>query len=66
MEKGLNMAISFYGSAAALAREMGVTRGHVSHWVTGRHLITPERCKQLEDLTKGRIKRADLRPDLFK
>jgi DNA-binding transcriptional regulator YdaS (Cro superfamily) len=37
----------------------------VSHWLTGRKAITPERAKQIEDATGGLVKRHELRPDIF-
>lgn len=41
------------------------TQTLVSHWETGAVRVSAERAAQLEAVTKGGIRRSDLRPDLF-
>lgn len=50
---------------ADFAAQLEVTPGLVSQWLSGRTAITAERAIQIEDVTKGFVKRAQLRPDLF-
>lgn len=52
-------------SQAELAELVGVSQGMVSHWLTGRKAITPERAKQIEHATGGAVRRHELRPDIF-
>jgi DNA-binding transcriptional regulator YdaS (Cro superfamily) len=52
-------------SQADVAELMGVSQAMVSHWLTGRKAITPERAKQIEHATGGAVRRHELRPDIF-
>lgn len=56
----LRRAISQGQFAAAL----GVTQPAVQHWLTGRLKISAERAMQIERLTHGEVRAAELRPDL--
>jgi DNA-binding transcriptional regulator YdaS (Cro superfamily) len=48
-----------------LAKLLNVTQGLISQWVRGETKITAERAIQIEKATKGKVSRAELRPDIF-
>lgn len=56
-------AIDSFPSQAAFAKALGVTPMAVSQWKARR--IPPERCRDIERVTNGKVTRRDLRPDLF-
>jgi DNA-binding transcriptional regulator YdaS (Cro superfamily) len=60
MNAGLRDAVKAMGSIAALARELGITRGAVSQW----HRVPLSRIVAIEKITG--VPRQKLRPDLFK
>lgn len=47
------------------AKMLGVTQGTIGHYESGRRLPAPETATTIEVVTKGAIKRAELRPDIF-
>lgn len=49
----------------AFAKSVGVTQGAVHQWVTGKLKVTPEKAREIERATGGKVKRMDLRPDIF-
>lgn len=52
-------------SQQAFGDLIGVSQGLVWQWLNGRLPVKPERAKQIEQATRGAIKRHDLRPDIF-
>jgi DNA-binding transcriptional regulator YdaS (Cro superfamily) len=50
----------------ALAVQLDTTRATINRWESGVRTITAEKSVEIETRTKGRISRAELRPDLFK
>lgn len=52
-------------SQEGLARLVGVSQQAISHYETGRKVPTARIAVALEKATRGGIKRATLRPDLF-
>ncbi len=50
---------------ADFAKQMEVSQGAVSQWLSGESRITAERALEIEAKTKGAVKRYELRPDLF-
>lgn len=50
---------------ASFAERLGVTQGLIHQWLNGRTRITAERAKQIEKVTRGKIKSHELRPDIF-
>lgn len=50
---------------AAVAREMGVTPGMVSHWVTDRRGIAAEWVLKLCALSDWRMTPHEVRPDIY-
>lgn len=65
MNEHFERAIKVFGNGAALGRAMKVSRTTISKMRKNKIIITAERAKQLEKLTKGVVTRYDLRPDLF-
>ena len=49
----------------ALARRLGISKTWFSMIVTGRKLPSPELARDIELLTGRKVKRAELRPDIF-
>ena len=60
----LDKAISRFGSQAKLARAIGVTPMAVTNWKK-RGGVPAEQCGKIEVVTGGKVKRRDLRPDIF-
>ena len=48
-----------------LAEQLGCSDKLVSHWRTGRQRPSPKFARRLEALSNGRVKAADLRPDIY-
>ncbi|MGH8652165.1 MAG: helix-turn-helix domain-containing protein [Gammaproteobacteria bacterium] len=64
MNTALQHAICCVGSQAALARCLGIRSQAVQQWTTtGR--APAERCLALEQATRGKVSRYELRPDVF-
>lgn len=55
-------ALQITGGVSAMAKSLGLTPWAVSKW---RHRVPAERCRQIEELTAGQVRREELRPDLF-
>ena len=60
----LEEAIAEAGSAGEFAKRLGVTAQAVSLWRKGGR-ISPERAIDIENATAGKVRRSDLRPDLW-
>ena len=58
----IEKAYEIVGGISAMARHFNVTPWAVSKW---RERVPAERCAKIEELTKGKIKKSDLRPDLW-
>ena len=65
MTIGLEKAILYFGSQAALGRELGLKRTTVNSWVKKRSRMPAEVAVTIEKLTRSTVLREDLRPDLF-
>lgn len=52
-------------TAASLAQALEISRGHLSHIMSGRFRPSAELAVRIERETAGAVKRAALRPDLF-
>lgn len=59
----LEKAIRIFGSAAALARELGVTPMAVSLWKANG--VPVRRAKEIQKITQNRVTAQELRPDIF-
>jgi DNA-binding transcriptional regulator YdaS (Cro superfamily) len=53
------------GSQSELAVNLGITQQNVSRLMTRGKRVSPELAVKIELMTGGKIKRSDLRPDLF-
>jgi hypothetical protein len=53
------------GSMIAFARKIGISKTWFSLIVTGRKLPSPELARDIELSTGRKVKRAELRPDIF-
>jgi DNA-binding transcriptional regulator YdaS (Cro superfamily) len=60
---GLKTAIQHFGSRKALAEAMGLTVMAIHQWETRQ--VPAERAVQIEQITGGKVKRQELRPDLY-
>lgn len=65
MQNALQTAVFLIGSQASLARQLGVQRSTVNSWIHGRNRIPPEAAIKIEKLTNSKVKKSELRPDLF-
>lgn len=54
-----------HGAIAAMATQLGVTRTWLSLVINGHAVPSPILCVMIERLTKGKVKRKVLRPDMF-
>lgn len=61
----LRRAIEIAGSQANLARLIGKKPGHVWAWLHRDQRVPAEVCRAIERATDGRVKRHELRPDIF-
>jgi len=50
-------------SQIEFAKQLGVTQGMVSQWITGVRPVSIRHCFSIESATKGQVTRQDLRPD---
>lgn len=48
------------GGQTAFARRLGVSQGLVWQWLNGRTRITPDKAKEIEDMTGGACTRIEL------
>ena len=53
------------GAKLAMATKIGVSKTWMSLIISGRKLASPELSGAIERYTKGQVKRAVLRPDIF-
>ncbi len=58
-------AIRIVGTQERLAEMLGLTKQAVNQWATGVRGPTPYQCVMIEKITKGKVKRVELRPDIF-
>lgn len=61
---GIEHAIKWFGSQAAMASALGVTQPTISEWLRGERRVPAERCPQIEKLTAGDVRCEDLRSDV--
>jgi hypothetical protein len=54
-----------HGAMTAVATQLGVTRTWLSLITNGHAVPSPILCVMIERLTKGKVKRKVLRPDMF-
>jgi DNA-binding transcriptional regulator YdaS (Cro superfamily) len=61
----LSAAIGHFGTQRALAAALGTTQAAVSQWVRRGRPIPVRHIVEIERVTGGRVRREQLRPDLF-
>ena len=62
----LERAIDYFGTAAELAKHLGIKSQSIHQWRTGRARVTAERAIDIERVTGGVVRREHLRPDLYR
>ena len=60
----INRAIVKAGSAAKLARAIGISTSYMSQLRGGRRPLPAEYCPKIERITSGDVRCEDLRPDI--
>lgn len=48
-----------------ISSELGVSKSLFGHWCNGTRRIKSEHVLKIEMLTKGKVKRFDMRPDIY-
>lgn len=61
--KAMNKAIEYFGSQAAMARELELAQQVVNNWIR-RGRVPADYCPSIERATKGAVRCEDLRPDV--
>ena len=65
----LQRAIDIFGTQKDLAKAIGVTPAAVWQWMhkdaLKRNKISPDKAYLIEQVTKGEVRREELRPDIF-
>ena len=59
----LEKAVEIVGSEAELARLLGITKSAVNQWK--KRQIPPRHVMKIEHLTRRKVLRYELRPDLY-
>jgi DNA-binding transcriptional regulator YdaS (Cro superfamily) len=54
-----------HGSKKEFARELGITKTWLYLIMSGQRLPSAILCIKIEELTKKKVKRKELRPDIF-
>lgn len=68
--EAVNQAFDIAGGPSAVARAFGITPWAASKWrtidsKTGMPKVPANRCRKLEELSGGKIKSEQMRPDVF-
>ena len=53
------------GATLSLAATLGINPSMLSRWATGARRVPAERVMAIVSATKGKVRRHDLRPDLW-
>lgn len=54
-----------HGSKAEMAKAIGISKTWMALIISGQKVPSPELALEIEQVTKGEVRRVDLRPDLF-
>lgn len=65
MKREWRKLIRIFKEQQILAKELGVVPCSISIWANGHKLIPIHHAIKIEQLTKGKITREMLRPDIF-
>lgn len=58
-------ACEIVGSQSELGRQIGVGQSAVNYWLWSRKPVPAKRAVQIEVATGGKVRREEIRPDLF-
>jgi DNA-binding transcriptional regulator YdaS (Cro superfamily) len=61
----LRRAVEIAGGQTALAHALGVQQAHVWNWLNRNKRLPAEYVIPVERATKGKVKRHELRPDIY-
>ena len=61
----IQRAVVIVGSQREMAKALKVTDGLISQWVTDRRAVSATKVLAICELTGGRVKPEELRPDVF-
>lgn len=61
----IKKAADLVGTQQELADKLGIHPSFVSQMISGHRKVPPTLCRRIEMLTRGLVKRAELRPDIF-
>lgn len=61
----LERAISICGGQTALGKAVGKTQSHVWNWLHRSGRVPADMAASIERATKGKVKREQLRPDIY-
>lgn len=50
-------------SKSDFSKNIDVSSGMLSQWLSGHRPVSPEKCVAIEKATQGQVTRKDLRPD---
>jgi DNA-binding transcriptional regulator YdaS (Cro superfamily) len=53
------------GAKVEMAKQLGISKTWLSLIISGRSIPSAPLCNMIEVLTKGKVKRKELRPDIF-
>ena len=60
--EAIEQAAQLFGSLSKLALALNITYGSVFKWAHGQSVPSPLSCMKIEKVTKGKIKKEDIRP----
>ena len=63
--QALMEAIKCAGGQNKLAALIGKRQGHIGNWLHRDKKVPAEACVPIEQATRGKVTRYDLRPDVF-
>ena len=58
-------AVDAFGSQTRLAAALGLLPGNIGFWLSGHKDVPAKWCMPIEIVTEGRVRAAEIRPDLF-
>ena len=61
----LNIVINKFDSMTEAAQAIGVSISYLSHLASGRRKVPIKYVKRIVELSEGKIKKRDLRPDVY-
>ena len=63
--EALHKAVILLGSQSALARAIRVKQQNIWSWLHIARKVPAEYCLAIEKATQGKVRREELRPDIF-